>query len=239
MIDLAMAKSVVDLFKELLGFLDRKNQNRRDVFNNAYKPLYERLDAVVKEYYAAMREVLKHLEENEPDLRGAIRELEDRRASLVLARDGILGEASAFFEHRRSRAEFSTALIGAGKELEAKSLAFAESILIYFRAPQAGRRFMRSFMPTLPNMSEEQIETMVNEFRWKGGSVSHPVRSMMTTLIDRLKLFERSRLFLSEDQRHMDLHVIRRDVSEMIAALEANWRDVGQSYAELKLYCQA
>jgi hypothetical protein len=39
MFDIVVVKTCIDLFKDLLGLIDIRNKNKRDIFNNIVAPL--------------------------------------------------------------------------------------------------------------------------------------------------------------------------------------------------------
>jgi hypothetical protein len=99
MFDIALANSVLDLFGKLLGYVDREAKNRREVFERTCLPLFEQLEILAKEYYAAIHKASLQLAKPNPDLRAIADELEAERGAIIIAREGILGRAAAFGYH--------------------------------------------------------------------------------------------------------------------------------------------
>jgi hypothetical protein len=105
-IDIQIAKSIVDLFKAVIDIADGRTKAKRDSFNRTFKPLYERMEAIAKEYYAALSKTALQLSQPNPDYSSILDELEAKRATIIIARNGILGEALAFkkgYEPEQSR----------------------------------------------------------------------------------------------------------------------------------------
>src|SRR6516164_1124976 len=98
MIEIGVLTSAVELFDKILGIIDRRQKNKKELFANRFKPLYEKLEMVSKEYYAAVQETLAELEKPQPEYSSIRDNLVRRRAGLVLVRNGVLGQAFAFEE---------------------------------------------------------------------------------------------------------------------------------------------
>lgn len=67
MIEFAALKSVVDLFKQLINISDGRAKVKRDSFERTFKPLYERIEIVAKEYYGAVSKTASQLNKPSPD----------------------------------------------------------------------------------------------------------------------------------------------------------------------------
>ena len=96
MLDLATIKFGVDLFKDLVGMIVKGRQAERHRLKANIEPLYAQMEKIASEYHGMMSETLAALSQtNDPDMKAIITRLEQDRANLVMARSGVLGEASA------------------------------------------------------------------------------------------------------------------------------------------------
>src|SRR5690349_16558786 len=66
------------------------------MFERTFKPLYERLELVAKEYHRAVEHANLRLQQDEPKLESIINQLQAQRADLIITRNGIVGEALGF-----------------------------------------------------------------------------------------------------------------------------------------------
>lgn len=96
MIDLAIVKAVVDLFKEFVGLIDQGTKKRCETFDRTCKPLYEKLEGIAKEYYGVVQKASQKLYEPDRDLASILSDIRIGRAALIIARAGVLGEANAY-----------------------------------------------------------------------------------------------------------------------------------------------
>src|SRR5580704_14760551 len=131
MLELETFRSVVGLFKEVVGLIDQRNKNKRELFERTCKPLYDRLELIVKDYYAALAVATSELDKSQPVLRGILRDMNDRRSALIIARNGIMGEAEALVGHYVSPLE--AASIRRRPKLDELIRAFALDVLGLFR----------------------------------------------------------------------------------------------------------
>jgi hypothetical protein len=122
MLDLGVIKSALDLFQQLLGIIDRSEKAKHDMFNEIFKPLYEQLELVIKEYYALIRQCSTRLSDANPDFMSILNEMETNRAALVLSRNAVVGESFAI-----ANVYGSHAVPVAGK-IQALAKRFAEDI---------------------------------------------------------------------------------------------------------------
>jgi hypothetical protein len=129
MIEMATVKSIVDLFKDLLSVIDRRNEDRRRVFEQTCAPLYERMEIVAKEYHAIIHEAVARLEAVDPDGGSILDDVQKKRAALIIARNGVVGEARAFV--KRYGDEPSREILKKGR-FEQFAFAFATSVSSYF-----------------------------------------------------------------------------------------------------------
>lgn len=96
MLDLNVVKSIVALFKGVIDIIEGRTKVRRDSFDRTFKPLYDRMEVVAKEYYAAVSRASLLLTKSAPQYSDILDELEASRAAIIIARNGVLGEATAF-----------------------------------------------------------------------------------------------------------------------------------------------
>src|SRR5690348_146034 len=108
MIEISAIKAIVDLFKDTVGLIDKHHQNKREMFERTFNPTFERLESVAKEYYAIVSDTRLRLGEPDPKFSEILAVVRQRRAAVVIARDGILGEATAFRRYTyRARANLT------------------------------------------------------------------------------------------------------------------------------------
>ena len=124
-VNVPVVKLVVDLVKELLGFIDRGKKEKHEMFERVCKPLYDRLELVAKEYHEIVQKAARRLDENEPDFDSIVKEIEDGRAQLIILRNGVIGESEGFLKRYVSVQEKD--------DFARLTYAFAYHIYGYFR----------------------------------------------------------------------------------------------------------
>jgi Mg2+ and Co2+ transporter CorA len=124
MIDLAVAKSAIDLFKEFLELIDRRNRNKREVFERTCKPLFESLEPIMKDYYSTIKHIQTGVTADNPDIAAILRDIDSQRTAFVIARNGIFGAADAL-KHRYSD---GAVRIAESESFNSLAYDFAESI---------------------------------------------------------------------------------------------------------------
>jgi hypothetical protein len=124
LLDIAIARSVVDLFKELVGLVRGAREEKRKFFERVIKPLYDRLELVAKEYHSIVEGARSALGEKAPDLDSILKNVENGRKSLILARNGVIGEADAFLEEYGETKD--------SEEFERLAYEFAKEVSAYF-----------------------------------------------------------------------------------------------------------
>jgi hypothetical protein len=141
MLDPATVAIIVPLFKEIIEFFKGRGAKRRDMFERTFKPLYEALEPVAKDYHGIVRKAALQLEKRNPDLVSIVHEVQAERAGLIMARQGLLGEADAFikdFGNNNERTSKAFERIRRKGELEGLALAFAQAIVAYFCSEEFG-----------------------------------------------------------------------------------------------------
>lgn len=97
MIEIGGIKSSIDLLDQLMRMIRQGRQDKREAFDRICKPLFEKLEPIVQEYFAIANDALRDLE-NGAEVRDVIRGMMKRRANLLIARDRLIGNARAFSE---------------------------------------------------------------------------------------------------------------------------------------------
>jgi hypothetical protein len=157
MIEVATLKSIVDLFKQLLSIVNGRAKARRDSFDRTFKPLYDRMEIVAKDYYAAVSKTASQLNDPSPDYRKILKELEASRAAIAIARNGVLGESQAFLNKYGARSDRTLT----GDRLNKLAYNFANNLCHYFYdserafafAPEGTTR-MTGLLISLKDLSE-------------------------------------------------------------------------------------
>ena len=209
MVDFAVVSSFLDLFNKLLDLIDRTEKKKRKVFERVCKPLYERMDVIVTEYNRAIADTISDLE-GRAAFKGILRDLKTKRAALVIARNGVIGEANAF------SARFSgpvpvpspffvrdeVAKLG---QFEKLAYELAASIESYF-------------------LSSEYIDM----------PTTAPPTTAVTGIIDLLTY-----ALSTPDEFLEQVYAQIRDQAETARRdLEGRWTQVSRRYNDLKLYCE-
>jgi hypothetical protein len=208
MLEIAMLKSLVDLFKELLNIVDRGAKNRRETFEKTFKPLYERLEPVAKEYYMIIHQAAHQLEQPDPDFNSIVAEVEARRAGLIIVRNGVLGEADAFTERFfGSNAEAEMLKRGQFAEL---AYEFAKSVSEYFLTTELAFAREESVMTGFII----DLGILVKEKRGE----AHREEWEPTYSVGRKRVLD--------------------DAKRALKNLESDWTTVSEKYARLKIYCE-
>jgi hypothetical protein len=98
MLSIAVMKSAVGLFKDLVGMVNERRKHYREAFERICTPLYEKLELVAKEYHGIFAYISAALSKKNPDLQSIQSEVTSRRNDLVIVRDGIVGKSFAILE---------------------------------------------------------------------------------------------------------------------------------------------
>jgi hypothetical protein len=228
-IELAVVKSVVDLFKELLSFIDRAEKNRREMFDRTFKPLYERMEAVAKEYHSALAGAALALQAPEPDLQSILKEFEQKRAELIIARNGVVGESKTFQNEFKYPWDEERLLDKKGRQ-QKLAFQFVKSITDYFEVAH-DQTFEGELWP--------HPDELTSVFTDQGWSVSKRSPSMHTALADDIRLCLRLRERLPQEVWDEDLNHLRECSKRLSNLLEERWSELSMRFTELRLYCGA
>jgi hypothetical protein len=220
MLDLATIKFGVDLFKDLVGMIVKGRQAERHRLKANIEPLYAQMEKIASEYHGMMSETLAALSQtNDPDMKAIITRLEQDRANLVMARSGVLGEASALISDLfRDRFAPSScgryAILPEGFDARAELVAMRGegAVLLYDFADAIAEYF-----DATPYMGENT-------------TLASSVLGAYRQLLHRQQLGEEAR------EEFIDLLEMRRDtVRRQILELEQRWIDVTKAYKLLRL----
>jgi hypothetical protein len=214
MIDLAILKSVVDLFNKSLNIIDGRAKIKREHFERMFKPLYERMETIAKEYHAAVSRTASQLGVPDPDYSAILDELKSSRSRIVIARNGIIGEASAFKD--KFQTGEPTAVLNEDK-LAKLAFHFAESVYDYF--DKSEEAFARE-------------ETVMTGLLISLAVLSEPRRDERKYDPDDDPNYE------GDPYAYVTLGRARREAQYAVGILENRWTDVSKAYADLKLFCE-
>jgi hypothetical protein len=216
MISLKAIDTALSLLNKFLGLIDRQNKNRRKSFERICEPLYKRLEPLAKEYYDIVHEANVQLAKRNPDYPTILLKLEKRRAAIIIARDGILGEVSAFQD--RYGADKAEALLAKKAEFDNLAYAFARSVQSYFyHETDLAGEFLPSAISRLSERVRRAYLEDLAEGKRKRGLSAH-------------KHNER-------DLRAKEVAMLRAMSKHALDELESNWAEVNKRYTALKLFC--
>ena len=212
MLDIAMVKGAIDLVKELGGFIEWTGKRRRTQFEKIIEPLFQRLEVIAKEYYATVAQVRQQIGAKDADLVAIFKAASEKRALLVIARNGILGETQALRGSIPKNAQTPSQAIDPFDEQLAK---FVENIHLYFINPVAS-----------PSGYQDDPATLFFRKRF----------SLLTALLQELRISKSGDLNNSAGQR------LRAKLAPMVAEklqhLENQWTEIASSFAKLKMLAQ-
>jgi chaperonin cofactor prefoldin len=123
-IELPLVKFGVELFEKFLKSAREAEKDKREKFERTCKPLYEKLEPIANEYFLAIEEAVRGLKKPNASLADLSDNIAKRRAALIIARDGIVGQADAFQDKFGELAHKD--------EYARRALTFASSISSYF-----------------------------------------------------------------------------------------------------------
>ena len=201
------------------------------MFERTFKPLYERLEVVAKEYHGIVQHALSRLQHNNPDLEFISNQMQAKRAALVIARNGVIGEAFAFTHHygvlgpRASLLSFCP--VESTGEFEKLVLEFAHSVTVYF---QCANEYLEG------DHSRDKLNWLATKLELVAQASA---TSYISRLGDDMKLAFRLRRRGTQDSHDEDLRSIRYKAAWTLRELENNWETVSMRFAALRLFCEA
>lgn len=211
MIELETVKSAVDLFKELVGFINNKRKGRHKILEHTCKLLHERLEPIVNEYYLIINEAEVRVAQQQPALAEIFDDVAQRRSLFIMARNGILGEAQALKEHH-------SAILLSEKSNSSPRTTTPKGLfetLVYEYAISIETYFGRG--KVMADMTESVLSKIVDEAIY----VPKP-----KTEADRIS------------QRQANLASLRHTLKRTLKELEERWLETSRCYTALKLYCE-
>ena len=221
MIEISAVKVVADLFKDAIALVQKRRQNEREMFEQTFRALFDRLEPVAKEYYAAVSDARLKLNDPEPNFTAIFDDLEPKRSSLILARNGFIGEAEALheahnLETNRKFDEFGKLAIG-----------FLTSIFRYFEEvhlTEAERHDLLESGDLNPGAGGKRFRRILP-------------RSALTSFMRAIRLAGEFTTETSEPVESSALLAIRVIANKTQRALEERWADVTEHYTALRLHC--
>ncbi len=85
----------LDLINAIIKFLQLQKTNRKEVFDNIVKPLFDELQPVVDDYFKLFRDAKKELQTGQADVALAAKRIRERREALLIARVRVREMADA------------------------------------------------------------------------------------------------------------------------------------------------
>jgi hypothetical protein len=220
MIELASLKSLVDLFKELLAIREDRRQDKRKVFDRVCKPLYEQLEPIAKEYYAIVSECASKLEDSKPDYFAIAKRVSERRAAIVIGRNGILGACDSQSERSTNfykKPRFRLRPLAPNSTFDELLDEFIYSIYRYFYEEKE-------------HILGQEEDTF--EYRKKLETSSRTTDLIMTlksAAVECVDVRYAPKLLIS----------VRYFTNSALEELEDYWTRVSRRYTELKTFCDA
>ena len=221
MIELSAIKAVADLFKDGIDLVQKRRQNKREMFEQTFKALFVRLEPVAREYYAAVSDACSKLRGPEPNFTAIFDDLEPKRSSLILARNGIIGEAEALHEAHNSETNSKV------DEFGKLAIAFLTSVFRYFEEVHLTEAERHDLLET-------------GDFNpGAGGKRSRLVlpRSLLTSFMRAIRLAGEFTTETGEPVERSTLLGILFIANRTQHALEERWTDVTEHYTALRLHC--
>jgi hypothetical protein len=242
MIELASVKVVVDLFKELLDLLGRRKTANRETFDRVCKPLYEQLEPIAKQYYEIIHTAAAKMKPSQAELRVIADEVKRQRGNLIIARNGILGAASAFLEHYTYADDDSNTLFD--KDLEEQffrrlrrvSPRDDTEIVSFYHGSRAAYRDLRA-KGEFDALACEFALSISNYFgliEFTAGRADK--RAMMSSFLRRFIDYLEASIPSAEDE--VTFRELKKRTENLLKALEQEWATVSSRYSALKLYCE-
>jgi hypothetical protein len=230
MIELATIKAVVDLFKDLVGLVKQREQDKREAFERTCKPLYDRLEIVFKQYYAMVATTARQLDKPKPNFEAVLREMKKQRDAVVIARNGILGEAEALLNIDGDPAREG---VMKARSFERLVRAFASDIVALFVPPYVAADLTDD--DELRSVLREFVLRDLERLSWekKGG-----LESIASTLLFYLGEFGNTPFY---DKTNIAIRCRRflREYSAVLKyELENRWQSLSIHFTQLKLYCE-
>jgi hypothetical protein len=208
MIEIATIKSLIEIFKNLLGLIETTKKAKKDLFQNIASPLMERLEPLATEYYQYLYDAVMKLKEDKPDLDEVVNSLRQRRSAIIIARNGILGEAEAFMKKRNGL-------------LDKKARGTLDQLLFNFASA------IRMLFFVIDH-EKEFLETSYGAPTSLWGSLSDMIKMVKSESDTGGKLIDKEECLVG----------LRDYAENCCLKLfEAKWADVGKAFGELKLFC--
>lgn len=219
MIEISAVKAIVDLFKDAIDLIQKRRQNKREMFDRTFKALFDRLEPIAREYYAAVSDACLKLKDPEPNFAAIFHDLEPKRSSLIVARNGIIGEAEAL------REAYNPEAIGEFDEFGKLAIAFLTSVFRYFvHLTEAERHDLLESGDLNPGAGGERYRRVLP-------------RSLLTSFMRAIRLAGEFTTETSEPVERSALSDIRIIAYRTQRALEERWTEVTKQYTALRLHC--
>ena len=183
--------------------------------------LFDRLEPIAREYYAAVSDACLKLKDPEPNFTTIFRDLEPKRSSLIVARNGLIGEAEALREAHNPDA------IGEFGEFGKLAIAFLTSVFRYFEEihlTEAERHDLLESGDLYPGAGGERYRRVLP-------------RSLLTSFMRAIRLAGEFTTETSEPVERSALSGICVIANSTQRALEERWIEVTKQYTALRLHC--
>jgi hypothetical protein len=222
MIDIATAKAGVDLLNAMLGIIGDSKKHKKEHFKELYEPTFRKMEEIAHEYHAAISDTLSQLKKSDsPDMESIVDQLIARRAGLVMARNGVLGEISAFIE----RSFGQHMVVAGGRTMTIKGvklqLTIERALPDDFDVKEV-LRVKKGTEAALTFNFADSVSTYFSDAPYLEDS-----NTVMSGIIDAL----------DEAAGTYRLEETREYVKEQVAGLEARWIGVTKAFTELQIFC--
>ncbi|MBR0875029.1 hypothetical protein JQ633_32045 [Bradyrhizobium tropiciagri] len=179
MLELSVFKFAVDLFEKFIKGVREAGKDRREKFERTCKPLFENLEPIANEYFLTVEEAIRGLKKPNANLDDLFDNIAKRRAAIVIARDGIVGQADAF---KGSFGEFADK-----DEYARHALAFADAVSSYFT--DAGSAILGGPRTAIRGLLTE-IDEVRNSHFTDENELSQQMRDLIKRAENRLEMLQ-------------------------------------------------